>query len=92
VDNLGFYRMTVDKGDQSAGGKNAEVLGNIAGSSTACASDGLFQLKVLESRRRGITVKAAADGTLWLLIGTDSGFESTTRLFYTRVEVFLERA
>jgi hypothetical protein len=26
------------------------------------------------------------NGSVWLIVGTDSGFEGTTRLFYTEIE------
>jgi hypothetical protein len=34
-------------------------------------------------------VTASAAGELWLIIGTDSGFEATTALYYEGVEVRL---
>ena len=37
-------------------------------------------------------VTASADGDLWLLVGTDSGFEGLTRLYYLRFEVELTRS
>jgi hypothetical protein len=32
-----------------------------------------------------VDVTADSDGRIWLLVGSDSGFESITSLFYTRV-------
>jgi hypothetical protein len=34
-------------------------------------------------------VRANPDGTFWLLVGTDSGFEGTTTLYYQRIGVTL---
>lgn len=42
----------------------------------------------LESRLEAfesIAVTADQDGRVWLLVSTDSGFESLTALYYTRV-------
>ncbi|MNL52328.1 hypothetical protein D3C87_1754910 [compost metagenome] len=33
--------------------------------------------------------KTDANGNLWLIFGTDSGFEATTTLYYTSVKVKL---
>jgi hypothetical protein len=32
---------------------------------------------------------ASSAGDLWLLVGTDSGYEGTTSLYYQRIEVEL---
>lgn len=77
-------RMNLDKGNQTAGGENAEVLGSVAHPDSACAG-GTFRLKTLASRGALAPVSASADGSLWLLVGTDSGSASVTRLYYTRV-------
>ena len=34
--------------------------------------------------------KADDDGTLWLILGTDSGFEGLTTLYYDEITVVLE--
>lgn len=42
--------------------------------------------------RTGPTLKARVSkgGSLWLVLGTDSGFESTTALYYEKIEVTLK--
>lgn len=35
------------------------------------------------------TVTASPDGELWLLVGTDSGFEGLTGIYYQRIAVTL---
>jgi len=47
-------------------------------------------LKELESAASPpLTVMPNPDGSVWLLMGTDSGFERRTSLYYTRVSVQL---
>jgi hypothetical protein len=86
----GMLRMNVDKGNQSLGGTNAVVLGNIATGSTNCFNE-QYELKKLQTP---VPLIASSDenGALWIFVGTDSGFEGRTSLFYTRVSVHLHRA
>jgi hypothetical protein len=90
ADAFGWLRLTVDKGNQATGGANAVVLGTIE-NTTSC-EDGIrrWELKALESAPRALTVTADGSGAVWLLVGTDSGFESTTSIFYTRVGAAFE--
>lgn len=76
-------RMNVDKGNQAQGGPAGEVLGHIGGSSTDCDNAG-WEVRRLESPA-GITATTGTEGELWLLVGTDSGFEGRTEVYYTRL-------
>ncbi|HEY0074883.1 MAG TPA: hypothetical protein VGB77_12325 [Abditibacteriaceae bacterium] len=82
VDNAGDYRFNVDKGNQANGGAAALVLGNVA-NTRDCALPAQWELKTLNSPDT-LSVRTDANGALWLFFGTDSGFESLTRLYYTR--------
>lgn len=86
----GFYEVSVDKGQQSVGGPSIPTIGDVANGGSEC-SEGPFRLKQLNSA--GQTIRAAADaqGRLWLIVGTDSGFEGLTRLYYTTLRATLER-
>jgi hypothetical protein len=80
----------VDKGDQSAGGRFASVLGNIANGRAIDPS--LPEQPYANVERTGthaFFARADAAGNLWLLVGTDSGFEGLTRLFYLGITVTL---
>lgn len=78
--------MNIDKGNQGNGGKNALVIGNIANTSRLCA-DTPYQMKTVAGVPVPSPVKTSSDGSLWLMIGTDSGFESMTSLYYTAVRL-----
>jgi hypothetical protein len=83
----GWYRLTIDKGGQSQGGTQARVLGDVANGVEDC-HDTPFRL-IERTMGKALSVTTSDDGTLWLLVGTDSGFEGTTRLYYDRIRVVL---
>jgi hypothetical protein len=86
VDNR--VRMNVDKGNQAVGGSAASLVGNVANGRPCEPGNEPF----VSLRRQHVhmpPVTASAEGELWLLIGTDSGFEGTTTLYYQRIEVQL---
>jgi hypothetical protein len=73
------YRMNVDKANQANSGTDVKVLGNLA--------NGLTKTEyALIKRSAELTGKTDEQGNAWLIIGTDSGFEATTTLYYTRVK------
>lgn len=85
-DSTGFLMMNIDKGNQNEGGADAQVLGDI-GVDTDCA-DPVFQINKIENQPDGlfeITTDEAA--SVWVIVGTDSGFEGITNLFYTGIKV-----
>ncbi len=88
----GEYRMNVEKGNQAGGGPAATVIGDVA-NGVPCEQalgEGPPPYRVVE--RSGAlprAVTAPSDATLWLLVGTDSGFEGTTTIYYTEIEARL---
>jgi hypothetical protein len=83
VDN--DIRMNIDKGNQSQGGNNMVVLGNIG----IPSSDDKYQLITRNNNQKPIDITTNNDGSLWIIIGTDSGFEGVTNLYYDTIEVDL---
>jgi hypothetical protein len=83
----GQLRMNVDKGNQATGGRTASVVDTI-GNGTSPEVEPVY---VSLERRHVHTfpVRSDANGNLWLLIGTDSGFEGRTALYFQRVDVKL---
>ena len=86
----GYLRMNVDKGNQSQGGTAASAAGNIA-NGIACeeASPNFPFALVKRVHQHTTNVTANASGELWLMVGTDSGFEGRTRLYYQSIRVKL---
>jgi len=89
VDEEGIMRLNVDHGQQGSRGKAASLAGNIANGRDC---DGT--LRYVSLRRRHIhtaLVRTNAEGMMHLIVGTDSGFEGTTALYYQRIGVQLIR-
>jgi hypothetical protein len=81
-------RMNVDKSDQSQGGIAASVTGNIA-NGQACDLGSRPFVSLQRTHQHTSLVNASSRGELWLLVGTDSGFEALTALYYQRIDVSL---
>jgi hypothetical protein len=85
----GTLRLSTDIGGQANDGRDGIVLGTIENSVPCEVRDGeivrRWELKTLRSGEKTVHVRSGGDGAVWLLVGTDSGFEATTSLYYTRV-------
>ncbi|MDE2774037.1 MAG: hypothetical protein OXI46_10080 [Gemmatimonadota bacterium] len=81
-------RMNVDIGSQSNSGVQAVVLGNVA-NTRRCEEPRQWEIKTLAEQAVAAPVSPTPDGRAWLLIGADSGFESLTQVYFTRVSVTL---
>ena len=87
-DGSGYLRMNIDKGNQSRGGESMVVLGNVAHADVA---DREYRIKTLDNADLPLSVDTDSEGRLWLIAGTDSGFEGLTRLYYARVAYTLSQ-
>jgi hypothetical protein len=86
----GDLRMNVDKGNQAVGGRYASVLGDIAnGQRPVRPPSPQPYVAVTRTGNHAFPATADAAGNLWLLVGTDSGFEGLTRLYYMTIAVTL---
>ena len=87
ADDLGTYRLNIDKGNQGADGPDMRLVGDLT----------KFDSRILnayEWKDFSVTVTAVPDenGRVWLALGTDSGFESLSRWWLDRAEVHWSRA
>ena len=85
-DRIGHLRMNIDKGNQSRGGSQMVVLGTV-GHPDILGDE--FRLKTLDNMDSPAVVEADDSGSAWLIVGTDSGFEGLTRLYYNRISFTL---
>jgi hypothetical protein len=86
--DTGYYVMNVDKGSGSSGGGTAaSVVGNIANGLPAGETPRYISLE--RQHEHEYTVDANPDGELWLLVGTDSGFEGLTAIYYQSIAITL---
>jgi hypothetical protein len=88
LDEDGFFRMDLDKGNQASEGEDMLVLGDI-GNELECP-DETYAPKTFSLE--AFAVRTSATGSLHVVIGTDSGFEGTTALFYDRVAIRITAA
>ncbi|WP_114750359.1 hypothetical protein [Pleomorphovibrio marinus] len=78
-----YLRMNIDKGNQSQDGSDMYGLGTIGIS----GEEFRYELINRNNQDRPFTVTSSPEGTLWLVVGTDSGFEGLTELYYNRITV-----
>lgn len=85
----GYARLNIDKGDQSTGGPAASVAGDVANGQEPVGSGPQPYVTVTKTHTHSFAARADADGNLWLLVGTDSGFEGLTAVYFQRIDVEL---
>lgn len=84
----GYYLMNVDKGSGNSGnGTAASVIGNIANGLSPEENPRYVSLE--RQHEHQYIVRASLNGELWLLVGTDSGFEGLTGIYYQGITVTL---
>lgn len=91
VEEDGDTRLNIDKGNQSQGGEDAEVAGDIANGIPCEEALDAGSPYAMVSWEHELTepVETHDAGELWLLVGTDSGFEGRSGLYYDTVRVTL---
>lgn len=77
------WAMNIDKGNQSQGGEDMIVLGHVGTDKEE------FEYTLISRNNADTPFSITADdnGELWVIIGTDSGFEGATTLYYNRIEL-----
>ncbi len=86
----GLFTVNFDKGQQSTSGKRVKTLGDFANSQDCGMNpETPYELKTV-STTTPIELTSTADGEAWVIVGTDSGFESTTSIWYVSAELVLK--
>ena len=83
-----WLRMNVGKGGQPFGDLAASSTGSTA-NGIPCGSQPAKYISIQRNHQHTSLVNANSRGEIWLLLGTDSGFEGTTNLYYQRIDVTL---
>lgn len=82
--------LNIDKGNQANPGEATVTLGDIA---VAPYTDGYALITRTNSgSQTPFVARTNSKGDLWLIVGTDSGFEGVTTVYYTRVNVIFSTA
>jgi hypothetical protein len=80
-----YYRMNIDKGNNEASGSNMITIGDIG---VAAGTQNYAIIKRSNSTvDTPIVVRTNGNGELWLIVGTDSVFQGTTAVYYSRIDV-----
>ncbi len=87
LDSQGWLRLNLDKGNQSTGGADLKAVGDISNTLPCVSTNPPYQAKTLTLSKFPVT--SSADGSVFAVLGTDSGFEGVTTLFYDRVSLTL---
>ena len=92
IDIEGWWRLTADKGNQAQGGDDAVVIGTPANPNIdpETADGATYELMTLDTSGLNLTATTDDSGTLWVFVGTDSGFEGATTLYYNTIDVQLD--
>ncbi|WP_062058001.1 hypothetical protein [Cellvibrio sp. OA-2007] len=88
-DGTGFLLLNWDKGNQAAGGSDAIIAGDFANSQECSTTDVVttYLKKSVMTEKGAYSTITDDQGSLWLLMGTDSGFEGTTTIYFMDLEV-----
>ncbi|TKG97130.1 hypothetical protein EYV94_01515 [Puteibacter caeruleilacunae] len=80
-----FYLMNIDKSNQSNSGKDMTMIDNFANGT----DQNIYKLKNVTSIILSTILQVTSNdkGEVWLVVGTDSGFESTTTIYYNKITV-----
>ena len=85
LENKDFLEVNFDKGNQSQSGADMLVIGDIAHPGEPFTYE-----SIRRSTQDVFTVQTNDQGEIWLLLGTDSGFEGRTDLYYQVIEVDIQ--
>ena len=84
-DEANFYRMNIDKIQQCCtDGDDMVIIGNVANGKSE-------YVYTLIERTGEFSATTDHQGVLWIIIGTDSGYEGKTTLYYAGIEAILEK-
>jgi hypothetical protein len=81
INSSGFYIMNIDKSNQSQPGVDMDTIGHVGVSDTTTK----FTLIDRSNTNHLFSITTDSNGEAWVCIGTDSGFEATTTLYYNLI-------
>ena len=79
-----YYRMNIDKGNQSMPGTQMDTIGKTGVSDTTTQ----FTL-INRQNKNAFFATTNANGELWAIVGTESGFEGLSELYYSHIVLIL---
>lgn len=91
-DNDGWLRLNIDFGQQAGSGANGLVVDTLANSYTCDnGTEAPWELRTLSTKGTELRARTDASGALWIVVGSDSGFEGRSDWYLTAVTLRLAR-
>ena len=88
-DSGGWRRMNIDKGNQASEGEDMINLGTLANPNidldTFTGEE--YTLMTLDNQDRTFSVTTDNAGVVWVIAGSDSGFEGPTTVYYDEIKI-----
>ena len=85
----GWLRINIDKGNQAREGLDMVNIGNVANPNidmnTYTGEE--YAVMTLDPQGLNFTVTTDNDGMVWVIVGTDSGFEGLTTVYYDAITI-----
>jgi hypothetical protein len=78
-----YWLMNLDKSNQIGAGTDMDTIGHVG----VTDSTTVYALKTNSNAGRPFTITTDTNGEVWICVGTDSGFEATTSLYYNTITV-----
>jgi len=91
TDDIDWLRLNLDKGNQATAGEDMVNLGTAANPNIDLGTftGEEYALMNLNNQAMPFTVTSDKYGGIWVLVGSDSGFEGATTLYYDALEIQL---
>jgi hypothetical protein len=91
TDDIDWLRLNLDKGNQATAGEDMVNLGTAANPNIDLGTftGEEYTLMNLNNQMISFTVTSDRDGSIWVLVGSDSGFEGPTTVFYHSIDITL---
>jgi hypothetical protein len=81
--------LNLDKSNQTDSGEDVEAIGHIGSAQAGTCDAPVYARKTLSSDGGGPVVRSDGSGALWLVLTTDSGYESRTELYLLNARIEL---
>jgi len=91
TDDIDWLRLNFDKGNQATEGADMINLGTVANPNIDLGTftGEEYALMNLNNQMIPFTVTSDKDGSIWVLVGSDSGFEGATTIYYDAITINL---
>jgi len=83
------YHLNLDIGAQSNSGVDAVVLGNAGSEDANCAGTRFGEKTLTLDNTKAFEFISSTSGQAWIFVGTDSGFEGLSQIYYQSINLRL---